>query len=230
MKLFHQESQTEKYIICLYFADAFFEIVAELLQYKSVLFFLKPLTLMLIMVLYWNSSKVKSPLFFIATFFLIITRQFALFSTEEFLFLGLLSYFCHRMVMIYYVKKLIKINDCIPLLIAAVPFLFIFFYLLSLTSGLSFRLYYGLIIQNILLAIIAGMALSHYVMNNDKKDFWLLVFGLLSVTQYFIVFIEKFFLLDLSPNSFGLIAIVLTTMVNYTFYKFVIETERSNDY
>jgi hypothetical protein len=79
------------------------------------------------------------------------------------------------------------------------------------------------------MSVLAGMTLSHYVMNNDKKDVWLLIFGMLSVMQYFIVFIEKFYLLSLSPMSFRPLAVILTTSVNYTFYKFVIENEKLND-
>jgi hypothetical protein len=228
MKIFHKESNIEKKIIILYFASAFFEITAEFL-YKPILFFLKPLTLILLLILYWKSSSRKNSFFFIAFLFLIFTRLFAILKSEEMLFFGLIFYFFHRIVMIVYVKKIIKLKDCIPLLIAMVPFLFIFFYLLSLTNNLSSRIYYGLIIQNVLLAILAGMTLSQYVMINDKKDFWLLIFGLLSAAQYFIVFIEKFYLVDLSPISFRPIAVILTTMVNYTFYKFVIATERSSN-
>ena len=83
----------------------------------------------------------------------------------------------------------------IPLFLAMIPFVFFFFYLLSITSELTTRSYGILIIQNILISIIAGITLSDYVMNNGKKNdtAWLLIFGLLSVSQYFIVFVERYF-------------------------------------
>jgi nicotinamide riboside transporter PnuC len=86
-----------------------------------------------------------------------------------------------------------------------------------------------LIIQNILVSVLGGITISDYMMNNKRKNPWLLIFGLLSVTLYFIVFIEKYYLSDLSPGIFRPMAMILNTMVYYTFYKFVIETERSND-
>ncbi len=143
------------------------------------------------------------------------------------LFIGMTAFFFHRVLMIYYIVKLIKIKDCIPLCLAIIPFLFFFLYLLSLASStITTRNYYGLILQSILMSVLASMALSHYVMNNDKKDVWLLIFGLLSVAQYFLVFIDKFYLADLSPVVFRPLMVILTTLACFTFYKFVITTER----
>ena len=209
------------YLVC-----AFLEIWAELLDNQTILIFFKPLSLLLFMALYWVSSTKKSPIFFVAISFLMFTRYFIIFNEEKMLFFGILVYFIHRILMIYYVAKLIKLKDFYPVLIGMIPFLFVFFYILAITSNLSDRNYVGLIVQNILLAMLAGMILSDYIIKIDKKSFWLLFFGLLSITQYFIVIIEKFYLIELSPVSFRLLAIILMTLVNLTFYKFVIETER----
>jgi len=229
MKIFNKESGLEKRILIIYFGLASFDILAEMFYSNTMLFILKPLTLIVLMFLYWKTSKHRDSLFFLSLFFLIIVRCFVILNTEEMLFLGMFPFFVHQIIMIFYIKKLIQLKDYIPLLLAMVPFLFLFFYLLSLTSNITSRSYYGLIIQNILISVITGMALSNYVMNNQKKDLWLLVFGLLSVSLYFIVFIEKYYLLEFSPISFRPLAVLLTTAVSYIFYKFVIETETSND-
>lgn len=92
------------------------------------------------------------------------------------------------------------------------------------------RSYGILIIQNILISIIAGITVSNYIMNNSKKDTtWLFIFGLLSITQYFIVFIEKYYLSDLSPVIFRPLAMILNAAVYYTFYKFIMAIEVLND-
>jgi hypothetical protein len=54
------------------------------------------------------------------------------------------------------------------------------------------------------------------------------VFGLLSVTQYFIVFVEKGYLSDIAPFTLRPIAMILNIGVHYTFYRFVIEIEQSD--
>lgn len=230
MHIFNKESNTEKLIIAVYFAVATVEVTAELFLYKPILFIFKPLISIALLALYWNTSKQKNPLFFFAILFSLITNVFFIYDTETMLFLGLIAFFIHRLLMIYYILKLIKLKDYIPLLIAMIPFLFFYFYLLSITTELTPRSYGILIIQNILISIIAGITLSDYVMNNGKKDTtWLFIFGLLSTTQYFIVFIEKYYLLDLSPVSFRPLAMILSASVYYAFYKFVMAIEKLND-
>jgi hypothetical protein len=230
MRIFNTEDKAKKIIEILYFVFATVEVAAELVSFKPMLFILKPLVLIIILFLYWYSSSQREQLFFVAILFLLITKIYAIQNTEEMLFLAMIAFFLHRVVIIYYIFKLIKLKDFIPLLIAMVPFLFFFFYLLSLTSNISIRSYYGLIIQSVLMSILASMTVSHYVMNNEKKkDVWLLIFGLLSVTQYFMVFIDKFYLLGFSPVIFRPLEVILTTAVCFSFYKFVITTERLND-
>jgi hypothetical protein len=51
-------------------------------------------------------------------------------------------------LMIYYIVKLTKLRDYIPLCIAVVPFIFLFFYLLSISTGITSKSYIILIIQN----------------------------------------------------------------------------------
>jgi YhhN family len=217
----------EKQITFIYFLVASAEIIAELYENKLSVFILKPLFSIILMLLYWNTSNQKSNIFFIAVFFSMITNLFFISKSEEVLFIGLILFLIYRILVIYYIFKLTKIKDFVPLTIAIILFLFVFFYLLSICSGLSTNSYNILIVQNILIAVIGAMALSRYVMNDVHKYPWLLMFGLLSVTQYFIVFVEKYYLSDLAPPSLRPLAMVLNIGVYYTFYKFVIEIEQS---
>lgn len=230
MRIYTKEYNLEKLILGLYFFVVTVEIIAELFLYKPFLFIFKPLIPILLMLLYWKTSNLRNSLFFLTILFSLITNVFFIYDTENMLFLGLIAFFIHRLLVIYYIVKLIKLKDYIPMFIAMIPFVFFFFYLLSLASELEPRSYVILIIQNIMISIIAGLTLSDYMMNNGKKDTtWLFIFGLLSVTQSFIVFIEKYYLLDLSPISFRPLAMLLNMAVYYTFYKFVIVNERLND-
>jgi hypothetical protein len=230
MKIFNKESNLEKFFLTLYFAVAAVEVTAELFSYKPFLFIFKPLISVVLMLLYWNTSHQRKSLFFVIILFSLITNVFFIYNTEALLFLGLIAFFIHRSLMIYYIIKLVKLKDYIPLVIAMIPFMFIFFYLLSITNELTMRSYIILIIQNILISILAGIALSDYVMNNGKKETtWLFIFGLLSVTQYFIVFIDKYYLSDLSPIIFRPLAMILNASVYYAFYKFCMAIEKLND-
>lgn len=231
MKIFNKENNLKKIISVLFFTVVTVEVTAELFSYEPILFIFKPLISIVLMLLYWNTSNQKNPLFFFAISFSLITNVFFIYDTETMLFLGLIAFFIHRLLMIHYIVKLIKLKDYIPLFLAMIPFMFFFFYLLSITSELTARSYGILIVQNILISIIAGITLSDYVMNNGKKNdtAWLLIFGLLSVTQYFIVFVEKYYLSGMSPISFRPLAMILNSSVYYAFYKFVMVIENLND-
>jgi len=230
MRIFNKEINLEKLITTIFLAVATVEITAELFSYVPIIFIFKPLTSIVLMVLYWNTSSLRNPLFFWVILFSLITNVFFIYDIESMLFLGLIAFFIHRLLMIYYIIKMIKLKDYIPLIIAMIPFMFFFYYLLSITSELTTRSYGILILQNILISILAGIALSDYIMNNGKKETtWLFIFGLLSITQYFIVFVEKYYLSNLSPISFRPLAMFLNIAVYYCFYKFVMTIEKLND-
>lgn len=230
MKILNDESNLKKAILVIYFTVTLVEVIAELFLYKPFLFLFKPLISIVLMILYWNISNQRNPLFFFVIFFSLITNMFFIYDTETMLFLGLITFFIHRLLIIYYIIKLIELKDYIPMFIATIPFLFFFFYLLSITTELTTKSYVILIFQNILISIIAGITLADFMMNNSKKNTtWLFIFGILSITQYFIVFIEKYYLSELSPMSFRPIAMILNASVYFAFYKFVIAIEKLNE-
>jgi len=230
MMVFNKEINLEKFIAWAYFTVAAVEVIGEVFSYKPILFVFKPLISIVLMLLYWHTSPKRNLLFFAVILFALITNVFFIYNTETILFLGLIAFFVHRLLMIYYVTKLIQLKDYIPFFIAMIPFLFVFFYLLSISNGLTTRSYWILLIQNILISIIAGIAFSDYVIHSSKKHAsWLFIFGLLSISQYFIVFIDKYYLSELSPISFRPLAMILNATVYFAFYRLVMVIERSDD-
>lgn len=217
----------DKIIIIFYFIIAIIEVIAELFTYKPALFIFKPLISVLLIVLYWKTSSQRNLVFFVTLTLALITNLFFIPNTEKMLFFGIVTFLIMRIVMIFYIVKLIKIKDFIPLLLGTIPFLFVFFYLFFISSDIPKNSYYILIVQNILMAIIGGIALSNYMMHDSKKHSWLMIFALLSVAQYFIVFIEKYYLSSQSLIVFRPLAMVLNASVYFTFYKFVMEIEQS---
>jgi len=91
------------------------------------------------------------------------------------------------------------------------------------------RSYVILIIQIILISVLSGIILSQYLLTFNRKDIWLFVFGLMSLMQTFVIFIEKFYLSDFKITSLRPLALFLNTMVCFSFYKFVIASERLNN-
>ena len=183
----------------------------------------------LLMVLYWFTSEKKNLVYFLAMSFSVITNILFIPNEQRMLFFGIITFMFHRIIVIYLIFKLLKLKDYIPVAIATIPFLLIFFYLLAISTEIPENSFILLVIQNILISIFGGIALSNYMMNDNKKNSWLLICGLLFVALQFIVFLEKYHLSDLSPGIFRPIAMGLNTFAFYTFYEFVIATEKSDN-
>ena len=215
-------------IVGLIFSFTIIEVLAELFSFKVILFAFRPLIALLLMYLYWITSKERNVFFFISIFFLLLTSIFIISESLPFLIVGLAGIVIHRILLILYIIKLNKVKDFLPILIAVIPFIFIFSYLLSISDEIPKESYYPLVIQNILVSILGGVVLSNYFMNETKNTPWLSIFGVLSIALYFIVFIEKCFLPNLPPTYFRPLGMILYVTSYYAFYKFVIDTERLN--
>ena len=218
----------ENAILGLLFSFSIIEVLAELFSFKVILFAFRPLVAILLIYLYWVTSKERNVLFYMTVFFLLLTSIFILFESILFLILGLIGIFTHRILLIGYIIKLNKIKDFVPILIAIIPFVFIFSYLLSISDEIPKGSYYPLVAQNILVSILAGVILSNYFMNDSNNSPWLAIFGLLSTALYFTVFIEKCFLSNLPPTYFRPLAMILYVTSYYSFYRFVIDAETIN--
>ena len=220
----------DKTIVWLFFAVVIVEVLANLFSFEAIVFAFKPLVALLLMYLYWISSKERSWLFLSTLFFLLLTSILILFDSELFLDIGLFSILIHRILIIFCVVKLNKIKDFVPVIIATVPFIFVFSYLLTISDEITKDSFFPLVAQNILVSILAGLVLSNYFMNLDSYTPWLSIFGLVSIALYFIVFIEKCFLSDFPPTYLRPLGMVLFATSYYTFYKFVMEAEQLNDF
>ncbi|WP_367753373.1 hypothetical protein [Flavobacterium sp. WC2430] len=226
MKVLNKETTLEKSLIALFFLMGFIEVVSDdsYIQYT-----IKPLQIMLLFALYSYTSIRKNPLFFINMIFLLIGRMLFVPKEKHMLFYALIAVFFHRIIEIYYVIKLTKIKDYIPPLLASIPFLIYFLYLVSIPDSVLIRSYLILIVQIVLISVLSGIILSQYLLTFNRKDIWLFVYGIMSLMQTFVIFIEKFYLSDFKITSLRPMALFLNTIVCFSFYKFVITTERLND-
>lgn len=150
-------------------------------------------------------------------------------NTEQMLLYGIITLLVHRLLVIYLMVSLIKITDFIPVVIGTLPFLLVFFYLFMISDDIPNHSFYILIIQNVLISLVGGIAISTFIMKDSKRNSWLLLCGLLFVLLHLIIFVEKYYLSQLSPALLRPIAMALNVVAFYTFYEFVIAAERSDD-
>ena len=215
-------------IIC-YFTIAFFEIVAEYFMSRPVICGLKPVLPLFLIVLYCIESDRRDLVFIIALLLSSVTNFLFIPNTPTYLFYGVMVFTVHRILTVYLILKHQKVKDFIPIIIATAPFLLIFFYLFSETLEIPQNSIYVLILQNLLISIFAGIALSSYVMNDNKQNSILLISALLFVMLQFVVFVEKYFLINEFEHFFRPLAMALNALAFFSFYKYIVNAEKSNN-
>ncbi len=210
-----------------YFVIAIFEVISEYFAYRPFICSLKPLIPLILTIMYLIISKKKSIVVVLVFLLSMFTNILFIPNTAASLYNALIVFTIHRIVIIYLIFTLQKVKDFIPLIIATIPFLLIFFYLFVETNDIPNNSFYLLILQNILISLFAGVALSSYVMNDNKQNSVLLISVLLFVMLQFTVFIEKYFLVNEFEWLFRPLAMTFNALAFFSFYKYVITAEKN---
>lgn len=218
-----------KGLTVLYFLISIAEIVSEYFSSREIIIVFKPLLPLLIIVMYLLESTKKDMLYVAAMFFSIITNILFTPTSEIFLYYGIFIFLIHRILIIYVLLKLNPVKDAIPFLLATAPFLLIFTYLFLETDNIPQNSYALIIIQNILMSVLAGIALSNYVMNDNKQNSILLISTFLFVLLQFVIFIERYFQLIELKEIFRPMAMTLNVFAFYTLFRYMIVAENLNN-
>ncbi|MGO4822114.1 MULTISPECIES: hypothetical protein [unclassified Flavobacterium] len=229
MKFFSKETATEKVLILLFFLIGLIEVVTQIYAGSCIQYLIMPVQAVLLSVLYWSTSTEKKWLFFVTIFSLLVGRLYFIPNQQDLLFYALIALFFHRIAQIYYIVKLIKLKDFIPSVLASIPFLIFFLYLVSIPESALVKSYVILVVQIILISILSGIILSQYLSFYDKRSIWLFVFGIMSLVQTFIVLLEKFYFQDFLITSLRPLSQFLNSVICFSFYKFVIAAEKLNN-
>ena len=224
-------NSTPNFFAKIYFAIAVVCIVSELFEFKQILLFFKPLLIPTLMVWYFLTSTKRSFLYLLSLLFALLSNVMFLFNEPYFLFYGIIAFMIYRIVSIVIIVKLVDKILFLPFLIATMPFLFIFSCLINLTMPSDSPSFYPAIINGLLIAGMAGIALSNYVMNDNKANSWLAISTLLFIVLVFLFMIQKYYLANI---AFQPISAFIFAFAHYTFYKFMMESEKntykSHDY
>lgn len=220
------ENKIIKIFTFFYFFNAIVEVVAETFSHETLIFIAKPLIPMLLMVLYFYTSKSNCKLFYVIMFFSLLTNLLFIPNTADSLFYGVITYTIHRIFLLILIFRIVKIKDYIPFLLATLPLGFIFFYLFA-ASDVPENSYYLIFFHNLIAAVLGGIAISSYIMDDSKKNSFLLISVLLFLGLQLVIYIEKYYLVESHSHILRPLAMTLNILAFYMFYQFVVISEKN---
>jgi len=212
-----------------YFSIGLVEIIAESMSYQPLILFTRIAAPFFLITLYFLKSIKQNAVFYALMVLLLISNVLFASKAPYALQIAVITFLFHRIAMIVLVFQSIASKNYLYILLATFPFLLIFFYLISVTNELTDIQINVLIFQSILISILSGMALSSYLVSENRQNSWLLISTLLLIGLRFIVFIEQYFLSDLSLPIYRPMAVLLNIFAFFTFYKFVIAAEANEN-
>ncbi len=226
MKIKKIENSNElKILLVLFFTIGFAEVVAELFMNKTFIYILKALINPTLAIIYWRASKERSFIFLTALLFAVIANL--LFIGQDFnsIMAGAFFYLIHRIIIIYIVVKMIGIKNYLPIFLGSIPFICVFSYIGCLTIDELGNALFIYIIQVIVMSFLGGFSLANYMIDENKKNFWLFLSSMLFSIIQVILILKLYYL---SMFIFQPMAMVLYIFGQYALYQFIILSENEN--
>lgn len=212
----------ENLLLFLYFGIGFFEIIAEYYNNTTLMYVLKPLLVPILALLYWIKSKEKNIHFLFSLFFVLLANIF--FISKDFYSIVIASVFLitYRGLIIYVVMKRVIINSFLPVFLGSIPFGVLFGYLTFLTMNELGKGLFIYFVQVLFLSFLGGLSLSNYMIEESKKNFWLLVHVVLFAFIQFILVLKLYYL---SIIIFQPISMLFYIIAQFGIYKFMLLSE-----
>jgi len=159
----------------------------------------------------------------LSLFFALISNILFISTDQDFLLYGIVSFLIYRILSIVTILKLTDKILIFPLVLATLPFIFIFSGLINLTISTSSTTFYPIVVNGLFISIFSGIALSNFVMNDNKQNSWLIISALLFMMLVFLFMFQKYYI---SNIVFQPLSALIFSSAHYTFYKFVVESEQ----
>ena len=204
------------------------ELCAEYFANKQLVYIAKPLITVLVAVLYLINSSEKSSIFLLSLFFGLLSTILFIPNDPTSLLWGVSVFAVHRIFLIIFLIKLLQKTDYFPIIIASMPVLIIFSYLVTITADLDATTLIIFSVNNILIAFFSGIVVANYMMKDEDNNTWLLISSLMFIALQLIVYIEKFYLLEFSPKILRPTAVLFLAMAMFTLVRGVLSQERLN--
>lgn len=208
-------------ITFLYFALGILLFYSVVVGWNELYTAIKPSIIPMLTVLYIATSQKRDYLFVIALFLVLCSNIFLLLDKSYFTY-AVVAFLLHRIFIIGLVIRYTTKIHLTAFVIAIVPFLFLFVYLFEITDSVSEIGFYTALINTLVMSILAAIALSNFIFEENRRNSWLLISSLLFVISVFIFVIEKFYI---SHPIFKPITSLIFVIGHYGFYRYIVLSE-----
>ena len=206
----------------LFFGITLILIFAEYLKMQQLVLYVKPLLIPSLVALYFSKTVKICPYYLVALFFAFVSNIFFLFSDPRLLLYGIIAFLFYRITSILSVLKNGDRVALLPLLLATIPFLFMFSYLIDSMVSPDYSGFYVTIVNDIIIAIFCGLGLSNYIMNDNQQNSWLLISTLLFAFLAILFMFDNFYL---SFQIFKPLSALVFSLAHFAFLKFMEEAD-----
>lgn len=185
-------------------------------------FFLGSIRIPILILMYSLASKTKSTLYFSALILFFFAYLFFRENTPFFNFIGAIISLAYRILIFIIVYKSIENKNWLAIVLASIPFFFIYLYALLLIEKEVKMDFYPWVVNGFLTSFIGGMATFNFLFQDKKRLYWLFISAILFVIQIGVFLINKYYFPD---EILRMLTIILFGISNFTFYKFVLLQE-----
>ena len=194
----------------------------DLKSFPILEFLLGSIRIPLLILMYFLASKIKSTLYFSALILFFFAYLFFRENTPFFNFIGAIISLAYRILIFIIVYKSIENKNWLAIVLASIPFFFIYLYALLLIEKEVKMDFYPWVINGFLTSFIGGMATFNFLFQDKKRLYWLFISAILFVIQIGVFLINKYYFPD---EILRMLTIILFGISNFTFYKFVLLQE-----
>lgn len=185
-------------------------------------FFLGSIRIPILILMYFIASKIKSTLYFSALILFFFAYLFFRENTPFFNCIGAIISLAYRILIFIIVYKSIENKNWLAIVLASIPYFFIYLYVLLLVEKDVKIDFYPWVINGFLTSFIGGMATFNFLFQDKKRLYWLFISAILFVIQIGVFLINKYYFPD---EILRMLTIILFGISNFTFYKFVLLQE-----
>lgn len=185
-------------------------------------FLLGSIRIPLLILMYYLASKIKSTLYFSALILFFFAYLFFRENTPFFNFIGAIISLAYRILIFIIVYKSIENKNWLAIVLASIPYFFIYLYALLLIEKEVKMDFYPWVLNGFLTSFIGGMATFNFLFQDKKRLYWLFISAILFVIQIGVFLINKYYFPD---EILRMLTIILFGISNFTFYKFVLLQE-----